>query len=70
CIDHQTGRLVPTGDAQALRKAIAELASDASLRTQMGAAGQKMAVSRFDSEVMVDKLSQLYERLQSTAPRR
>ncbi|HTV47495.1 MAG TPA: glycosyltransferase family 4 protein [Phycisphaerae bacterium] len=66
CIDRQTGRLVPPGDVEAMHQAIAEIISSEPLRSQMGTAGQKMAISRFDSNVMVDKLEALYMRLKRT----
>jgi glycosyltransferase involved in cell wall biosynthesis len=63
CQDHKTGRLVPVGDTQQLHQAIMELAGNSELRRQMGVDGQKLAVSRFDANVMVDKLEVLYKKL-------
>jgi glycosyltransferase involved in cell wall biosynthesis len=48
-----TGLLVPSGDASALAAALGRLAADAALRGQMGAAGRKRAVQRYDEAKVV-----------------
>lgn len=52
--DGLNGLLVPPGDAPALRAAIATLATDASLRQEMGAAGALLIDSEFSTEAMVE----------------
>lgn len=46
--DGAAARLVPPGDADALREALRDLLTDPELRRRMGAAGRERAVARFD----------------------
>ena len=58
--DGVTGRLVAPGDAEPLRRAIVELASDPELARRMGAAGRARAVERFLQERCTDRTELLY----------
>jgi len=57
---------VPPGDVAALARAIDQLASDASERGRLGAAGRACALRRFDHNVFARAFLDLYERV---APR-
>jgi glycosyltransferase involved in cell wall biosynthesis len=57
------GLLVPSGDAEALAAAMAELLGDQGRREAMGAAGRRLALERYGAERMVNELKQLYESL-------
>jgi glycosyltransferase involved in cell wall biosynthesis len=56
----ETGLLVPPGDAEALRAAIARLAGDASLRRVFGDAARRVYEQRFRLECMVAKTEAVY----------
>ena len=58
--DGETGILVPPKDADALAKAIAELADDPARRAQMGAAGKERADALFTLRRMTDRNEALY----------
>lgn len=57
----QTGLLVPTDDSAALATTLQTLATDTSLRTQLGAAGQQSVRAQFHKDKVIKKLSALYE---------
>ena len=60
-IEHaRTGLLVPPGDAQALRDALAELAREPARAREMGALGEQVARERFSRDTMVDRYMELY----------
>jgi len=61
--DQNTGILVPPADADALARAIAELASNPEKRRRMGDAGQKRADELFTLSHMVDRIEGLYATL-------
>jgi glycosyltransferase involved in cell wall biosynthesis len=61
--DGVTGRLVPTGDAEALAKALTQLLSDPDARSRMGAAGAAMVRERFALDPMIDATAAIYETL-------
>jgi glycosyltransferase involved in cell wall biosynthesis len=65
-IDGQTGFLLPPFDKAKLADAIAQLMEDAPLRRTMGAAGREFALNRFDADVMVEALEQLYRESRTT----
>ncbi len=65
--DRTDGFIVPVKNAQALAQRIALLVSDAALRKQIGAAGQKTVRERFSIPRMVERVEALF---QSTAERR
>jgi glycosyltransferase involved in cell wall biosynthesis len=54
------GVLVPVGDAEALAKAIVELAKDERKRAEFSEQGRKVAVGRFDIRNTVKKYEELY----------
>jgi glycosyltransferase involved in cell wall biosynthesis len=59
----RTGYLVPPREPDALADAVAELLSDAALRTQMGRAGRELVDPAFRAAIMVDRIGALYQRL-------
>jgi rhamnosyl/mannosyltransferase len=56
----ETGLTVPPGDVDALRRALAELASDASLRARFGSAGRRRVESEFTMEIMRSAAAAVY----------
>jgi glycosyltransferase involved in cell wall biosynthesis len=56
----ETGLTVPPGDVDALRRALAELAADESLRTRFGHAGRLRVESDFTMEIMRSAAAALY----------
>jgi glycosyltransferase involved in cell wall biosynthesis len=61
--DGRTGFLVPARDARALAAAIRQLADDAELRREFGAAGREKAVREFDDRRCVEITLSTYRRL-------
>lgn len=59
----RTGLLVPPGDAVALADALAQLATDASLRARMGAAARQAAEQEFAVPVVTAQVLQIYRQL-------
>ena len=57
----ETGLLVPVDDPAALAAALGRLASDAGLRTRMGAAGRKRALDLFDESRIIARQLELLE---------
>lgn len=64
--DGETGILVPSGNADALRKAIARLLSDEPLRKQMGEAARNHAYAELTEATMTDRFERLF-RLEQTS---
>jgi glycosyltransferase involved in cell wall biosynthesis len=58
--DGVTGRLVAPGEAEPLRRAIVELASDPELGRRMGVAGRERALEHFLQERCTDRTELLY----------
>ncbi|MGH2997347.1 MAG: glycosyltransferase family 4 protein, partial [Gaiellaceae bacterium] len=58
--DGVTGLLVTPGEAEPLRRAIVELASDPELARRMGAAGRARALEHFQQERCTDRTELLY----------
>ena len=58
--DGRTGLLVPSGDAEALAAAIAELARDPARAADMGAAGRERALVAFSQERCTDRIEAIY----------
>ena len=58
-----TGLTVPPRDSGELSKAIETLTNDAGLGQSLGSHGRDRALREFSSEIMVDKMASLYERL-------
>lgn len=60
-VDGETGILVEPGDSDALGRALAQLAGDASLRAAMGAAGRERMQKEFAVATMAEQHVALYE---------
>jgi glycosyltransferase involved in cell wall biosynthesis len=58
--DGETGLLVPPGEAEPLRAAIVRLASDLELARQMGDAGRRRALTRFQQTFCTERTELLY----------
>ena len=67
-IDGQTGYILPPFDQRMLAERISELVEDEGKRRQMGAAGRKFALGRFDAKVMVDALERVYADARAVNP--
>jgi sugar transferase (PEP-CTERM/EpsH1 system associated) len=61
-VPEETGVLVPHGDAEALRAAIARFAEDPGARATTGEAARRYALERFGEERMLERYLALYER--------
>jgi len=61
-VDGESGYLVPTGDAAAVRERLGELVGDSGLRKRMGKRGLERA-ERFSVEAMVRELDEVYGEL-------
>ena len=61
--DGVTGLLSPLGDPTAFACALRTLESDPQLRTRLGEAGSALAHTDFNQELVIEKLSSLYETL-------
>jgi glycosyltransferase involved in cell wall biosynthesis len=61
--DGETGRLVPSRNAEAFASAVAELLGDPGKRKAMGEAGRHRASGRFSLDRMVGEMESLYESL-------
>jgi glycosyltransferase involved in cell wall biosynthesis len=59
-IDGQTGFLIPPFDRRQLSDRLAILLHDDALRRRFGRAGRRFALARFDSQVMIRALDELY----------
>lgn len=55
-----TGELVPNGDAQALGRAMCELASDGARRQRLAAAGQQRFNSAYELNAIIPRMEQMY----------
>lgn len=62
-LDGETGVLVPPGDPQALAEALARLANDPQLATQLGEAGRERLRCHFSIDKMVGDTELLYREL-------
>ncbi|MDX1486092.1 MAG: glycosyltransferase family 4 protein [Alphaproteobacteria bacterium] len=65
--DGETGILVPPRDPAALADAIERLAGDAALRQRMGAAGRRLAETRFGADAINDQTIAIYRELLADA---
>ncbi|MFO0857427.1 MAG: glycosyltransferase [Phycisphaerales bacterium] len=61
CVDMQTGRLVPTGNVDALRAAINWSFEHPAERRAMTAVGQQRCAKDFSTDAMVEGLEEVYE---------
>jgi glycosyltransferase involved in cell wall biosynthesis len=60
-VEHgRTGLLVPVRDAEALAKAIIELARDPERRARMGAAGREKVLKQFDERIAIESAIKAY----------
>jgi glycosyltransferase involved in cell wall biosynthesis len=64
-VDEQTGLLVPPGEVDPLAEAIAELLSDPARARQMGAAGRRRALERFDVRRVAQQVGVIYDEMLS-----
>ena len=64
----KTGRLVPRADAAALAEAIEELATDASMRREMGRLARRHVTDTYSAARLVRDVGDLYRRLLSDRP--
>jgi glycosyltransferase involved in cell wall biosynthesis len=60
-VDGETGRLLPVGDAGALRAAMAELLADPDLRDRMGAAARRRVADAFAPAAVIPRIEAAYE---------
>lgn len=60
--DGETGRLVPPGDAEALRAAIQHLFDDPATAARIGAAGRDRVLARFTWAMTAQRTAELYRR--------
>jgi glycosyltransferase involved in cell wall biosynthesis len=58
--DDVTGFVIPALNREKLAEKLTSLIGDATLRHTMGQAGRKLALKRFDADVMVDALERIY----------
>ena len=61
--DGVTGILVPLDDPTSLAKVLRKLESNSVLRAGLGLAGRDAAHAKFSQEIVIEKLSLLYEML-------
>lgn len=64
CITGQTGILVEPGNLSALKAAILQLAENSAQRRAMGLRGKALAAARFDADIMVNRLMDVYRQIQ------
>lgn len=58
--DGVTGRLTPPGDVAALAAALAPIVDDRALAERMGAEGRRVALTEYDREAVLDRLTDAY----------
>ena len=63
-----TGLLVPVGDPAPLADALRRLEADPALRYRLGTAGREVARAKFRQDIVIEKLSTLYETLAERRP--
>ena len=68
CINNETGFLVPPGDTSALAQAIAKLATNPSLRSQMGREGQSRFTEQFRHQTMTRLIRDVYQEMLAHSP--
>jgi glycosyltransferase involved in cell wall biosynthesis len=66
-VDGETGLLVPPGDTDALRGAMARLLADPALRQRFGNAGRQR-VARFQAATVIPQIERVYDGLLAGAP--
>ena len=55
-IDGETGRIVPGGDVESLREALAEVLADPELATRLGEAGRRRALTEFSWDSVAERV--------------
>jgi glycosyltransferase involved in cell wall biosynthesis len=60
---HETGHLVPFGDADGLARAVEDMIENPSRRQAMGRAAKIVAAERFSADVIVPQYESLYRRI-------
>jgi len=60
CIDNMTGKLLQAGDLEGLRDAVLWMMDHANERCAMGERGRDMCRERFDAQLMVERLEDVY----------
>ena len=65
CIDTQTGFIAKTGDTTALLFAMVRTAANRDQAIAMGVKGQSLALQNFSSNLMVERILNLYKQLQN-----
>jgi glycosyltransferase involved in cell wall biosynthesis len=65
--DGINGLLIPPGDVSALVNALTLLANDVNLRLKMGAAGKRLVDEKFNTEVIFNKILDVYDFNQHTS---
>lgn len=63
CLEGRTGFLVPTGEVAKVAERLQQLAANAGLRKQLGAAGREFVLQNFSVERLVEEQYRLYRRL-------
>jgi glycosyltransferase involved in cell wall biosynthesis len=61
--DTRTGLLTPSGDSNALARAVENLIADPAHRAALGQAGKKSAEEQFSADVIVPRYEALYRRV-------
>jgi glycosyltransferase involved in cell wall biosynthesis len=61
-VEGRTGVLVPTGDTEALGRALQNLADDPEHRRVLGSEARRLVVERFDRRRVLEGLAARYER--------
>ena len=61
--DGENGMIVPSGNAERLADALERLATDETLRSEMGETAREIAIEEFDKETGTEKWKRLYDRL-------
>ncbi len=64
CLNGHSGILVEPGDLPGLQKAILRLSDNPDLRSAMGLNGKVLTAKRFDANIMVDSLLDVYRKAQ------
>ncbi len=62
-VDGQTGLLVPPGEAEPLGEAVAELLMHPARAQEMGAAGRRRALEKFDVRRVAEQVGRVYEEI-------
>jgi glycosyltransferase involved in cell wall biosynthesis len=69
CLENQTGFLLKPRDLPGLKERVLRLARDPQLRARLGESGRQFVRERFAVNQMVDRLYELYQRLEPARPK-